>query len=83
MNGNALLCHGGQRFNRLVHFRINEKAQHMTMGGNNIELLPISTSAYQSGRVCLSIWISYLNEYELSVQPLLWALAMLRALKTD
>lgn len=37
----------------------------------------------QSERVCLSIWISYWNEYELSVQPLLWAPAMLWALKSD
>lgn len=71
MDGNALLRHGGQRFNRLLHFHIIGKTQHMTEVGNNMELLHISASAYQSERVCLSIWISYLNEYELSVQPLL------------
>ena len=79
MNGDALLCGGGQCFN---HFHINEQT-HMIMGGNNMEPGQHLRQHTQSERVCLSIWIRYWNRNELSVQPLLWAPAMLWALKSD
>lgn len=47
MNGNALLCCGGQCFN---HFHINEKTQHMMMGGNNMELPHTSADAYNQNK---------------------------------